>query len=152
MADQNHNKIGKKMQREGIKLDKLDLELINLLNQNLTPKCSEIGKVLNASPTTIYRRIKNLQKKGVITGFFVKLNEELLGKKISALFFIKLKAKTQIDTVKNFEGVEEVYVPLDKWDAIAKVKATDLNELKSIKDKLLDFVENVEVLIITQIS
>ena len=57
-----------------LNIDKLDLEIINIMMSNAEPSYAEIGKKLFVSAGTIHVRIKKLQEMGVVIGSAMKIN------------------------------------------------------------------------------
>jgi DNA-binding Lrp family transcriptional regulator len=133
------------------KIDSLDLKLISLLEQNLTPNFSEIAKILNTSPSTVFRRVKELQNIGVLKGYKVKVDYTMIGKKVSALVYFKLKDKNYIGEIKRMEGIEEIFIPLDEWDAIAKVRVANITNLLELKQKVSNLVSSIKIELINEI-
>jgi len=132
------------------KIDSLDLRLVSLLEQNLTPNFSEIAKILNTSPSTVFRRVKELQRIGLVKGYKVKLDYAMIGKKVSALVYIKLKDQNSIEEIKKMEAIEEIFIPLSGWDIIAKVRATTTNELMEFKQKVSNFASSIKIELISK--
>jgi len=60
------------------KLDDLDLKLIYLLLDNARLSISELAEILGVSRPTVRSRLEKLEKEGVILGYTIKLNPELL--------------------------------------------------------------------------
>jgi DNA-binding Lrp family transcriptional regulator len=132
------------------KIDSLDLRLVSLLEQNLTPNFSEIAKILNTSPSTVFRRVKELQRIGLVKGYKVKLDYAMIGKKVSALVYIKLKDQNSMEEIKKMEGIEEVFIPLSGWDIIAKVRVATTNELMEFKQKVSNFASSIKIELISK--
>jgi len=132
------------------KIDSLDLKLVSLLEQNLTPNFSEIAKILNTSPSTVFRRVKELQRIGLVKGYKVKLDYAMIGKKVSALVYIKLKDQNSMEEIKKMEGIEEVFIPLSGWDIIAKVRVATTNELMEFKQKVSNFASSIKIELISK--
>jgi DNA-binding Lrp family transcriptional regulator len=132
------------------KIDSLDLRLVSLLEQNLTPNFSEIAKILNTSPSTVFRRVKELQRIGLVKGYKVKLDYAMIGKKVSALVYLKLKDQNSMEEIKKMEGIEEVLIPLSGWDIIAKVRVATTNELMEFKQKVSNFASSIKIELISK--
>jgi Lrp/AsnC family transcriptional regulator, leucine-responsive regulatory protein len=60
-------------------LDDLDMRLLSLLSIEGRLQILEIAKRLGANAKTIQRKMRNLQKKGIITSYNVKINHKKLG-------------------------------------------------------------------------
>jgi DNA-binding Lrp family transcriptional regulator len=132
------------------KIDSLDLKLVSLLEQNLTPNFSEIAKILNTSPSTVFRRVKELQRIGLLKGYKIKIDYTMIGKKISALVYLKLKDQNYVEEIKKIGGVEEIFIPLSGWDAIAKVRVSSTNELTELKQKVSNFASSIKIELISK--
>jgi DNA-binding Lrp family transcriptional regulator len=132
------------------KIDSLDLKLVSLLEQNLTPNFSEIAKILNTSPSTVFRRVKELQRIGLVKGYKVKLDYAMIGKKVSALVYIKLKDQNAMEEIKKMEAIEEIFIPLSGWDIIAKVRVATTNELMEFKQKVSNFASSIKIELISK--
>jgi|SRR3989339_152066 len=59
---------------QSLEIDKLDSELLKILNIQGRKSLIEISQQLKTSPDTIRYRLKNLEKKKIITGYGVKIN------------------------------------------------------------------------------
>jgi len=62
-----------------INLDQTDMQIIQTLAQNSRTKNIEISKKLNISEDVVRLRIRNLEKKRIITGYTISLDAEKLG-------------------------------------------------------------------------
>lgn len=61
------------------KLDNLDLKLLTLLSNEGRLALTKIAEKLGTNTKIIYRRMKRLEKEGIITCYNVKINHKLLG-------------------------------------------------------------------------
>lgn len=130
----------------GIKLDKLDIRILELLqNSNmLTPKLSEMAKDIGTTNATVYRRIEALKKNGVIVGHSTRIDARLVGKAFQALIYLRLPRSIgteEKDKLSNklleLSNTEAIYMPLGKWSYILKTSHKDIEELnKFVQDEL----------------
>ncbi len=82
-------------------MDGTDIALINLLGKNSNMPAAQISKELtrqkiSLSERGVRKRIKSLQKHGIITGYTIILNNEASGKLYRKIVFVKFK------NIKNF--------------------------------------------------
>ena len=82
-------------------MDKLDKKIIFELQKNGRLSNFQIADKVGLSPSPCLRRIKNLEKKGVICGYTAIVNEELFGLPIIAFVFVRLENQTDA-TLKTF--------------------------------------------------
>jgi DNA-binding Lrp family transcriptional regulator len=56
-------------------VDRLDLEILNILSKNPKLSCREIAKQLEVSDRTVARRVSRMEKEGIIVGYQIVLND-----------------------------------------------------------------------------
>ena len=78
------------------KLDKTDIEILRLLQQNSNRTIKNIADVLGMTTTPIFDRIKKLEKKGFIDKYAAILNSRMLGLKLTVFVGITLKNHTMM--------------------------------------------------------
>ena len=59
-----------------MKLDSIDRQLLNFLQQDAKQTNKELASKLNMSVTAVYERIKKLEKSGVIDSYVTLLNKK----------------------------------------------------------------------------
>ena len=69
-------------------MDKIDKKIIFELQKNGRLSNFQIADKVGLSPSPCLRRIKNLEKKEVISGYTAIVNEELFGLPIIAFVFV----------------------------------------------------------------
>lgn len=73
-------------------IDEIDRQLINLLQENARLSNAALAGEVGLTVSTVYERVKKLEKKGVIKGYVAVVDPEALGKPIAA--FIRLTVGT----------------------------------------------------------
>jgi DNA-binding Lrp family transcriptional regulator len=70
----------KKEEKEKIYIpDDIEKQILNILQEDARTTVKEMSELLNLPKTTIYYRIKKLEKQNVIEGYHAKVNTERLG-------------------------------------------------------------------------
>ncbi|WP_048058202.1 TRASH domain-containing protein [Pyrococcus yayanosii] len=111
-----------------MKLDELDLRLIYLLMDNARLSISEIAERLGVSRPTVKARLEKLEKEGVIQGYTVKLNPNLL----RAHNVIAMIIKTDYpEKLQEFEEIIEINRFTSKKYLI-KVAIENMEELRRV--------------------
>src|SRR4051794_21133339 len=72
-----------------IELDSVDKQILELMQNNARISNADIARELNMAPSAVLERVKKLEQKKVITGYFTKINPAALGKKLLAFILIK---------------------------------------------------------------
>ncbi|WP_010479673.1 TRASH domain-containing protein [Thermococcus zilligii] len=112
----------------GVKIDELDLKLIYLLMEDSRLSISELAERLGVSRPTVRARLERLEKEGIIQGYTVKLNPELL----RAHNVIALIVET--DEPENMSKFEEI-IEINRFTSrkyLIKIAVGGMEELKKV--------------------
>ncbi|MGA7914754.1 MAG: Lrp/AsnC family transcriptional regulator [Candidatus Acidiferrales bacterium] len=119
-------------------LDRIDFEIIRLLQKNARLSNKEIAASVRLAPSTCHERIKNLQATGVIRGAHADIDLRALGLTLEALFFIEL-AKHERAVVDRFlsetESIPEVrraFLVSGHYDLVVHVAVKDIEHLRNL--------------------
>ncbi len=111
-----------------MRIDELDLKLIYLLMDNSRLSISELAERLGVSRPTAKSRLEKLQKEGIIQGFTVKLNPELL----RAHNIVALIVRTEEpEKMEEFEEIIEVN-RFTSRKYLIKVAVESMEELRKV--------------------
>jgi len=92
-----------------VNLDKIDRNILELLKKNSRLSIRSISKKIKVGVSTISRRIKKLEKMGVIKQYTTILDYSKLGKNYLLCCFIQTKSGSDIEKLaKNLVLLEEV--------------------------------------------
>ena len=96
-------------------MDNLDKKIVFELQKNGRLSNFEIAEQVGLSPSPCLRRIKNLEKKKVISGYTAIVDEELFGYPVTAFVSVRLENQTD-GTLKKFEeGISTLVEVVDCW-------------------------------------
>tara|TARA_Y100001970_G_scaffold279309_1_gene386409 strand:- start:39 stop:494 length:456 start_codon:yes stop_codon:yes gene_type:complete len=96
-------------------MDNLDKKIVFELQKNGRLSNFEIAEKVGLSPSPCLRRIKNLEKKKVISGYTAIVDEELFGYPVTAFVSVRLENQTD-GTLKKFEeGISTLVEVVDCW-------------------------------------
>ena len=127
-------------------MDEIDLKIIEGLRENSRSSYKNIAKNVKISDVAVHKRIKNLQKRGVIKKFSVLVDQRKLNKETTALVMIKCDAGAAPEIAGTLAGVEdatEVYTTIGEYDIIAKIRTTDMDALKNLVEKKLRMTRGI---------
>ncbi|MDE0765633.1 MAG: Lrp/AsnC family transcriptional regulator [Amylibacter sp.] len=121
-----------------IELDNIDRALLRALQDDGSAKASDLGRIVGLSQPAAWRRIKRLEKGGVIKGRRALLDAVKLGYGVTVFLGIKLAAKSRV-SLEDFERavsaipeVQLVQHVLGMYDYRLKVVATDLSDFERV--------------------
>ena len=86
-----------------MKLDKIDKEILNILQGNARISNLELAERVNLSPTPCARRVKRFEDEGLIIGTITLLDREKLGLKLTAYIAVSMERHTH-EQFKKFEN------------------------------------------------
>ncbi|MGM3175710.1 Lrp/AsnC family transcriptional regulator [Dickeya lacustris] len=125
------------------KIDSTDRQIIALLQQEGRLTIQELSQKINLSPTPCLRRVRLLEKAGVISGYTAVVNEEAYGLPITALVRIRLEHHSE-SSVRTFEQsvgfIDEImdcYVMAGDADYLLRVLVGSFRDYERfVRDKL----------------
>ena len=85
-----------------MKIDSIDRKIIRELQLNSRISNNDLAQKINLSPSPCLRRLKNLERNGVIECYTALINQKQYGLPITAFISIKLENHRD-ETVKAFE-------------------------------------------------
>lgn len=133
----------KKREKNTVSLDKTDVQLLNLLQQNSKKTIKELAAKLNLTPTPVHERIKRLEQTGVIRRYVALLDIEKAGKPIIVYCNVNLTSHTP-EALSTFDKevaalneVIECYYISGGNDYLLKVITSDIKEYQDFLLKKL---------------
>ena len=125
-----------KIKNGNLLLDDLDRQILRLLSENAKLTYTEIGKRLNVAHSTVYERIKKLEKHGIIRKYTIIIDANKVGRKfLTAIVMVYTSPKEAENVARKlseWENVLEVANSLsEEFLIIAKVVAEDQEKLHS---------------------
>ncbi len=137
----------------GEELDPIDKELIKILQDNADLTYTEIGKLLNLSPSTVYMRVRRLKDKGLIRRIVAEVDPAKLGYRLKALIFIDMDVKKYskvVEGIKELPQVKVIYDVTGEWALVLEVLVKDHKELSELLDKIggIDGVYSTSTMVI----
>jgi DNA-binding Lrp family transcriptional regulator len=126
-------------------LDAGDLKVLRLIQENCRLTAREISDRTDLPVTTVFAKIKRIERLGLVRGYHAVLNARELSAGTTAfvLASIAYKSKEIISQRKvakeiaSFPEVQEVHMIAGEWDLLIKVKAKDVDSVgKYVIDKL----------------
>ncbi|WP_400075927.1 Lrp/AsnC family transcriptional regulator [Winogradskyella sp. R77965] len=90
-------------------MDDIDEKIIEMLRSNARESFATIGKSVDLSAPAVGKRVKQLEKRGIILGYSLRLNHEKLGYTTKVYITLKVHQSSTIRTAYNqIKGFKEV--------------------------------------------
>lgn len=135
------------------KLDEKDIQILRLLQKNSKMTIREISKLVKAAPTTVFAKIKRMEKNGIIKEYRAILDSTKLGKGTTAFVLAsityriegqKLSQREIAKKIAKFPEVQEVHIIAGDWDLLIKVKAESAEAIGNFVIDKLRLVDGIE--------
>lgn len=130
-------------------IDKKDLEIVALLQQNARLTVREIARQVHLSPTPTFERIKRLEQEGVIRNYGALVDHRKVGKSIMVICNISLRehnkaaASAFIEGITALDEVIECYNISGDFDFMLKIVASSMESFHKFFVDRLNEVPNI---------
>ncbi|ADI31765.1 Lrp/AsnC family transcriptional regulator [Staphylothermus hellenicus] len=121
-------------------LDDIDLKILDELRKYSRKSFREIASKLNKPVSTIYDRIKRLEKHGIIHGYTIDIDYRKLGYQIRALILVNAEGKNLIKVEQDIASnpnIQAVYDITGEYDIALIASFKTIEELDAFIKKLL---------------
>ncbi|MEM2888419.1 MAG: Lrp/AsnC family transcriptional regulator [Candidatus Bathyarchaeia archaeon] len=122
------------------KLDRIDLQILTLLQEDSRLSFGKIASILGVSAGTAYNRIKNLEDKGILKGYTVLVDPSMLGYATIALILIQAEGTHILDVeneIAKIDNVVSVYDITGDFDIAVIARFKYREDLNTFVKKLL---------------
>lgn len=136
------------------KLDERDFKILSLLQKNCRMTAREIARKIDSPVTTVFAKIKRMERLGVIKAYKAVLDAKKLHKGTTAFilasFSYRLRGEellSQRDIVRKIAGfpeVQEVHIITGDWDILIKVREKDVDAIGRFVVDRLRAVKGIE--------
>ena len=132
-----------------ISLDKKDLEILKLLQENARITIKEISGKIHLSTTPVHERIKRMEESGVIKQYVTLVNHEKVKKGLMVICYVSLKQHSKnagvkfIKTIRELNEVVECFSISGEFDFMLKVICEDMNSYYDFHVNKLSEIENM---------
>ncbi|RKT10789.1 AsnC family transcriptional regulator [Paraburkholderia sp. RAU2J] len=118
------------------RLDRIDVSILNELQQNARITNNELARAVNLSSTPCFNRVRTLENLGLFRQRVTLLNPEVLGLRINVFIQVSLEKQVE-DALKRFEEaislhseVMECYLMSGDADYLLRVVMPDMRTLE----------------------
>lgn len=130
-------------------IDKKDLAILKLLQQNARFTVKEIAQQVHLSTTPVHERIKRLEESGVIRQYATLLDASKVNKGLTVICYVSLKEHGKnagvqfINVIRALPEVLECFSISGEFDFLLKVVCEDMNAYYDFHVNTLSEIKNV---------
>lgn len=121
-------------------VDDIDRRILEVLREDARTSIREIARRINAPHSTVYERVKKLERKGVITGYTIRIDYKKLGYQVTALILVNVDGRHILEVEKELAqepNVLAVYDITGEYDIALLASFKNIDELDSFVKKVL---------------
>ncbi|MBP3471835.1 MAG: Lrp/AsnC family transcriptional regulator [Paraprevotella sp.] len=130
-------------------LDKTDLQILRILQENARLTTKELAARVNLSSTPVYERLKRLETQGYIKKYIAVLDAEKLDQGFVVFCKVKLRrlnkliANDFIQVIRNIPEVTECYNISGNYDYLLKIHAPDMKYYQQFLLEVLGTIDSL---------
>jgi Lrp/AsnC family leucine-responsive transcriptional regulator len=135
--------------KEPVTLDKTDLSILRLLQQNARMTVKEIADKVHLSTTPVHERIKWLERSGIIKQYAALIDHTKVKKGLMVICYVSLKEHSKnagtkfIKHINELPEVIECYNISGEFDFMLKVVAENMDDYYNFHVNKLSQSENI---------
>lgn len=124
-------------------LDKTDLKILRLLQQNARIPMTELAEKVGLSTTPVTERVRRLERENIISGYHARLNPHALGQSLLVFVEIKLRSKSGNifedfrREVSKIPQILECHLVSGEYDYLIKLRLPDMSAYRDMLGNIL---------------
>jgi len=132
------------------KLDKIDLKILRILQDNSKITNLDLSKKIGLSPAPTLERVKKLEQSGVVESYHAKINPQTMGLNVKTFVLVSLAWQKEnalnnfLDKIKEIEEITECYIITGEADFLIKIVCKDIPTYEQLLFKTLSQIEEIE--------
>ena len=132
------------------KLDKIDLAILETLQQNCKITNLDLSKKIGLSPAPTLERVKKLEHTEIISSYHATINPKAMGLNVKTFVLVSLawQKENALDNfmakIQKIDEVTECYIITGEADIMIKIVCKDIPTYENIMFKTLSQIEEVE--------
>ena len=121
-------------------LDDLDIKILNILQKNSRTKRNEIAEAIGLSIPSVSERLHKLEERGVIEGYYTKVNKKAFGYDIMAYILVTMESskhyKSFIPRVEKTPQIIECHSVLGEGSHLLKAIVKKTESLENLLSEI----------------
>ncbi len=132
------------------KLDKIDLKILQILQDNCKITNLDLSKKIGLSPAPTLERVKKLENTDLITSYHATVNPQAIGLSVKTFVLVSLAWHKEnaldnfINKIKDIDEVTECYIITGEADMLIQIVCKDIPTYENILFKTLSQIEEIE--------
>jgi DNA-binding Lrp family transcriptional regulator len=132
------------------KLDKIDLHILKILQDNSKITNLDLSKRIGLSPAPTLERVKKLEQNDTIQSYHAQVNPEAIGLMVKTFVLVSLDWRKDLarenflSQVESIEEITECYIITGEADFLIKIVCKDIPTYERLLFKTLQQIDEIE--------
>ena len=132
------------------KLDKIDLKILRILQENSKITNLDLSKKIGLSPAPTLERVKKLEQSDIIKSYHAQVNPQLMGLNVKTFVLVSLSWKKEnalnsfLEKIGRIDEVTECYIITGEADFLMKIVCKDIPSYEQLLFKTISQIEEIE--------
>lgn len=132
------------------KLDKIDLKILKILQENSKITNLDLSKKIGLSPAPTLERVKKLEQTEIIQSYHAQVNAKAIGLNVKTFVLVSLAWQMEnaldkfLAKVREIPEITECYIITGEADFLMKIVTKNIPSYEDILFKTLSQIEEIE--------
>lgn len=132
------------------KLDKIDLRILKILQENSKITNLDLSKKIGLSPAPTLERVKKLENNEIIQSYHAQVDPQAIGLNVKTFVLVSLAWQKEnalnhfLEKIKSIEEIVECYIITGDADFLIKIVCKDIPTYEKLLFKTLSQIEEIE--------
>ncbi len=132
------------------KLDKIDLKILKILQQNSKITNLDLSKKIGLSPAPTLERVKKLENNNIIQSYHAEVNPQMIGLNVKTFVQVSLDWRQEnalnnfLERIKEIDEIVECYIITGEADFLIKIVCQDIPTYEKLLFKTLSQIDEIE--------
>lgn len=132
------------------KLDKIDLKILKILQENSKITNLDLSKKIGLSPAPTLERVKKLETTDIIKSYHAQVSAESIGLMVKTFVLVSLDWRRDnarvhfLEKIRSIEEITECYIITGEADFLIKVICKDIPTYEKLLFKTLQQIDEIE--------
>jgi Lrp/AsnC family transcriptional regulator, leucine-responsive regulatory protein len=132
------------------KLDKIDLKILRILQENSKITNLDLSKRIGLSPAPTLERVKKLEQSDIINSYHAAVNPAQMGLNVKTFVLVTLAWKQEdalnrfLAKIEKIDEITECYIITGEADLLMKVICKDIPSYEALLFKTLSQIAEIE--------
>lgn len=132
------------------KLDRIDLKILKILQENSKITNLDLSKKIGLSPAPTLERVKKLESTEIVQSYHANVNPQAMGLNVKTFVLVSLAWQKEnalsnfLEKIGTIDEIVECYIITGEADFLMKIVCKDIPTYEQLLFKTLSQIEEIE--------